>query len=189
MDVLIVIFLLPIILILISILSIILFIFNGLPIFYVSKRIGKNYRIFKMYKFRTMKVNSIDLRNKDGSTFNSKKDPRLTYIGKIFRKLSIDEIPQLINVLKGEMSIVGPRPDLPDQVKIYDTLNISKKRFLMKPGITGYAQVIARNSATIIDRTLLDDYYYHHVSFMLDIKIILLTIFNVLSAKNIHKND
>jgi lipopolysaccharide/colanic/teichoic acid biosynthesis glycosyltransferase len=178
----------PLILLLLIFFSVLLLIFDGFPIFYVSERVGKNYRIFKMYKFRTMKSNSIDLRNPDGSTYNSYNDQRVTFIGNIYRKFSIDEIPQLLNVLKGEMSLVGPRPDLPDQVIIYDNLKLDKLRFLLKPGITGYAQLKARNSVSLRDRNLLDNHYYYNYSFILDIKILFLTIFKVLASKNINKN-
>jgi lipopolysaccharide/colanic/teichoic acid biosynthesis glycosyltransferase len=178
----------PLILLLLIFFSVLLLIFDGFPIFYVSERVGKNYRIFKMYKFRTMKSNSIDLRNPDGSTYNSYNDQRVTFIGNIYRKFSIDEIPQLLNVLKGEMSLVGPRPDLPDQVIVYDNLKLDKLRFILKPGITGYAQLKARNSVSLRDRNLLDNHYYYNYSFILDIKILFLTIFKVLASKNINKN-
>lgn len=92
------------------------------PVFYNALRLGKNGVIFKMFKFRTMKVNAPDIRNEDGSTFNSELDPRLTRIGKLLRKSSLDEIPQLINVLIGNMSLVGPRPDLPEHYDLYTPL-------------------------------------------------------------------
>jgi undecaprenyl phosphate N,N'-diacetylbacillosamine 1-phosphate transferase len=85
------------------------------PIFYNAPRLGKDGKVFKMYKFRSMKVNAPDIRNEDGSTFNSEDDPRLTKIGKFIRKTSLDETPQLLNIIKGDMSIIGPRPDLPEQ--------------------------------------------------------------------------
>jgi lipopolysaccharide/colanic/teichoic acid biosynthesis glycosyltransferase len=142
-----------------------------------------------MYKFRTMKKNSIDLRNQDGTTFNSTKDQRVTKIGSFFRKFSLDELPQIINILKGEMSFIGPRPDLPDQISIYKSNNLSLDRFKIKPGITGYAQVNGRNSISLKLRNELDIYYSNNFSFMLDLSIIFKTILNVLFSKNINKND
>src|SRR5690625_5179333 len=88
-------------------------------IFYNAKRLGENGKIFRMYKFRSMKVNAPDIRNEDGSTFNSENDPRLTKIGSFIRKTSIDELPQIMNVFMGDMSFVGPRPDLPEQYELY----------------------------------------------------------------------
>ena len=89
------------------------------PVFYNSNRLGKDGKIFKMYKFRTMKNNSPEIRNEDGSTFNSEDDPRLTKFGRLLRKTSLDETPQLINIIKGDMSIIGPRPDLPEHRELY----------------------------------------------------------------------
>src|SRR5699024_5242769 len=104
----------PFILIIIVMVGTVIYIEDRGPIFYNSSRLGKDGQVFKMYKFRSMKNNSPDLRNTDGSTFNSEKDPRITSIGKILRKTSTDELPQFINVFKGDMSIIGPRPDLPE---------------------------------------------------------------------------
>ena len=90
------------------------------PIFYNAPRLGKGGKIFTMYKFRSMKTNAPDLRNEDGSTFNAEDDPRLTKIGKFIRQTSLDETPQLINIIKGDMSIIGPRPDLPEHNWLYE---------------------------------------------------------------------
>ncbi len=188
-DIILILIFSPFIVIIFVLSYMVLFFFQGFPIFFISDRLGKNYKVFKMIKFRTMKVNSIDLRNSDGTTFNSKDDLRLTNVGKIFRKFSIDEIPQLINVIKGEMSIIGPRPNLPDQMKIYDELKLSKDRFKVHPGITGYAQIKGRNSISFEKRTSYDSYYVHNMSLVLDFKILLFTLFNVLLSKNIYKND
>lgn len=157
------------------------------PIFYNAKRLGKNGKIFKMYKFRTMKVNSPDLRNSDGSTFNSDDDPRLTTIGKILRKTSIDELPQFINVLIGNMSFVGPRPDLPEHINEYS--EEEKKKLKVLPGITGYNQAYFRNSIEWHDRLKNDVYYVEHISFFLDIKIIFKTILSVLKKDGIFVNS
>ena len=156
------------------------------PIFYNAPRLGYKGKNFRMYKFRSMKVNAPDLRNNDGTTWNSKDDPRVTRIGKVLRKTSIDEIPQILNVLKGDMSIVGPRPDLPDAI---DLLNDETKAKLnVLPGITGYSQVHYRNTSTLDERFYGDLYYATHVSFLLDIKLIVQTIIAVIKKKNIYRN-
>ena len=113
------------------------------PIFFVQERVGRNGQLFQMYKFRSMVV---DAEKKGAGIFVSSDDERITRIGKFIRKTSIDELPQLINVLKGEMSIVGPRPTLEYQVKRYNERQ--KRRLLVKPGITGWAQINGRNNMT-----------------------------------------
>lgn len=110
---------LPFFLILVMIVAIMILGDDHGPIFYVADRLGKDGKTFKMYKFRSMKVNAPDYRNTDGSTFNSMNDNRVTAVGKFLRKTSIDEVPQIINVLIGDMSFIGPRPDLPDAINIY----------------------------------------------------------------------
>jgi lipopolysaccharide/colanic/teichoic acid biosynthesis glycosyltransferase len=177
-------FLIPIL-----ILALVILLFDGCPIFYISTRVGKDFRNFKMYKFRSMKNASKDLRNDDGTTFSSNNDARLTKLGKFLRKYSLDELPQIFNVLKGEMSFIGPRPDLPDQIKIYKSNNLPLNRFKIKPGISGYAQVKGRNSFNIVQRTQFDEYYFNNISFLLDIKIIFQTVLNVLLSKNVNKNE
>ena len=155
------------------------------PIFYVGNRLGKNGKIFKMYKFRTMKVNAPDIRNKDGSTFNSDNDPRLTKVGKVLRKSSIDELPQLINVFIGNMSFIGPRP----MVELIGKSKIdakTKKILTVLPGITGYSQAFFRNSILQDEKKNNDLYYVENVSFKLDIKIFFYTIYSVLKRKNIN---
>lgn len=156
-------------------------------IFYNADRLGENGKVFKMYKFRSMKMNAPDLRNEDGSTFNAEKDTRLTVIGKFIRKTSLDETPQILNVIKGDMSIIGPRPDLPDAIHIYDD-NDSKK-LLVKPGITGYSQAYSRNSSSLKQKFTEDVYYVNNVSFVLDIKILIKTIETVVLHKNVYKNS
>lgn len=151
------------------------------PIFYNANRLGKDGRIFKMYKFRSMKVNATDIRNTDGSTFNAEDDPRLTHIGRFIRKTSIDETPQLLNVLKGDMSLVGPRPDLPEHIKEY--VGNEERKLEEKPGVTGYSQAYFRNSVEWKERIKNDIYYIDHLSFLFDIKIFGKTIATVL------KND
>lgn len=158
---------------------------DGGPIFYIAERIGRFGNSFKMIKLRSMKVNSPDIRLNDNSTFNSKNDPRVTRFGKFARRTSIDEIPQIINVLKGDMSLVGPRPDL---VSYFSQYTKKEKLVLMvRPGITGYNQVINRNAAGIKEKLKNDIYYVNNLSLLLDIKIILMTIKVVLFQKNIYR--
>ena len=154
------------------------------PIFYCGKRLGKNGKIFKMYKLRSMNVNAPDLRNADGSTYNSKDDPRLTKVGKILRKTSLDELPQLFNVLKGDMSFIGPRPDLPEHINYYEGNEIKKLDVL--PGISGYNQAYYRNSTEWNKRLKNDVYYVDNISFLLDFKILLKTVERVVLQKGIY---
>jgi lipopolysaccharide/colanic/teichoic acid biosynthesis glycosyltransferase len=155
------------------------------PIFYNAPRLGKDMKEFKMFKFRSMKVKVPDIRNADGSTFNSNDDPRVTKVGKILRKTSLDEVPQLINVLLGDMSFVGPRPSPLGNKGIYPKEYFRK--FNVSPGITGYNQALLRNKATMEQRVKNDLYYVENISFVLDIKIIFITLVSVLSSKNINR--
>lgn len=132
----------PFILMILLIVTPLIYINDPGPIYYVSKRIGKNGIIFDMYKLRTMKVNSPDLRNSDGSTFNSDSDSRQTEIGRILRKLSIDELPQFFNILKGDMTLIGPRPVLDSQLASFS--DEEKEKLKVLPGITGYSQAYCR---------------------------------------------
>ena len=137
-----------------------------------------------MYKFRSMKENAKDIRNTDGSTFNSDNDSRVTNVGGVIRKTSIDELPQIFNVLKGEMSFVGPRPSPLGNESRYTAE--FKKKFSVKPGITGYNQALLRNKSTMEQRMNNDIYYTENISFILDVKIIYLTIVSVITRKNIN---
>src|SRR5699024_2133060 len=128
-----------------------------------------------------------DIRNNDGSTFNSSNDPRVTRIGRIIRKTSIDELPQFLNVLKGDMSFVGPRPSPLGNIKKYTEEYIEK--FNVKPGITGYNQAVLRNNSTMEQRILNDVYYVQNVSLILDIKIIFLTVLSILKKENVYRNN
>ncbi|MDY4042414.1 MAG: sugar transferase [Marinifilaceae bacterium] len=154
------------------------------PVFYNAKRAGKNGKPFKMFKFRSMYVNSPDLRNADGSTFNSNEDPRVTPVGRFLRKTSIDEIPQLLNVLIGDMSFVGPRPILASK-SYTDYDEVLRKRSLVRPGITGYAQAYFRNSISQQKKYELDCYYVTHLSFLLDIRILYQTVISVVREDNV----
>ena len=156
------------------------------PVFYNAKRIGKNGKLFKMYKFRTMYVNAPDIRNADGSTYNGDDDPRVTKIGHFMRSTSLDELPQVINIINGTMSFIGPRPDLPDDMQIYT--EEQKKKLLVRPGLTGYNQAYFRNSVEQNEKFEHDVYYANHISFWFDIKIIFKTIKTVLLHESVY-ND
>ncbi|GAB6162891.1 undecaprenyl phosphate N,N'-diacetylbacillosamine 1-phosphate transferase [Desulfothermus naphthae] len=149
----------------------------GRPILFRQKRPGYKEKIFTLYKFRTM----IDERDEKGDLLPDEK--RLTKIGKIIRSLSLDELPQLFNVLKGDMSFVGPRPLLIEYLPLYSERQ--KKRHEVKPGITGLAQVMGRNALTWQEKFEYDIYYVENQSFWLDLKIIFLTILKVLKREGI----
>ena len=154
------------------------------PVFYNADRRGRNGEVFKMYKFRSMYVDSPYMKNADGSTYSGEDDPRITKIGRLMRKTSVDELPQILNILKGDMSIVGPRPTLP--TKEWDASDSTRvKRFSVRPGITGYSQAYFRNSITQTEKFKYDCYYIDNLSFIMDVKVIFVTAFNVLKRKNI----
>ena len=157
------------------------------PVFYNAERLGYKGKTFKMFKFRSMYVNSPDVRNVDGTTFNGETDPRVTPIGRFMRKTSLDETPQLLNVLCGTMSLIGPRAHLTTHYEGYDKLEPKLKRRLdVAPGITGYNQAYFRNSATAEEKIDNDVYYADHISFWLDIKIFLKTVRSVLMHENVY---
>lgn len=156
------------------------------PVFYHDHRLGKNSTELIMYKFRTMKVNSPMLVNKDGSTYNSKDDPRVTKVGRFLRETSLDETPQLLNVLKGEMSLIGPRASTYDSKGTFLPDEIDKMKVL--PGITGYTQAYYRNSINAHEKRVLDAWYANHASLWLDIKILFKTVGTVLRHDNIYTN-
>src|SRR5699024_990117 len=158
---------------------------DGGPIFYMAERTGRFGIPFKMYKLRSMKVNAPDIRLADGSTYNGEDDPRVTKFGKFARKTSIDELPQIINILKGDMSFIGPRPDTPMYLEKYTP----EERIILtvRPGITGYNQAINRNSVLTKEKLKNDIFYVKHMSLLFDIKIIFMTISTVLRHKNINR--
>lgn len=157
------------------------------PVFYNATRAGKDYKPFKMFKLRSMYVNSPDLKNPDGSTYNSDDDPRVTPIGRFLRKTSLDEFPQFLNVLIGDISFIGPRPKLYCPEKYPNGLpEFMKKSFMVKPGVTGYAQAYYRNSITNEEKFKWDGYYAENVSFIMDVNIIFKTVSSVLLRKNIN---
>lgn len=144
------------------------------PALFRQNRRGRNGATFRIIKFRTMRSGAADLRLPDGSTYNGVDDPRVTRVGAFLRRWSLDELPQLLNVLVGEMSLVGPRPDLPD----HSRLDIPEDaiRLKVRPGITGLAQVRGRNSILLNDRRRLDRWYVRHWGLRLDLWILLRTI-------------
>jgi undecaprenyl phosphate N,N'-diacetylbacillosamine 1-phosphate transferase len=154
------------------------------PVFFVQERVGKDGKLFRMYKFRSMVVGA---EKKGLGVFVNTDDERITKIGKFIRKTSIDELPQLINVLKGEMSIVGPRPTLEYQVERYN--KEQKRRLLVKPGITGWAQINGRNNMTWPEKIKLDLWYVDYWSVGLDLKIIFKTFLSVVKKEGIYSEE
>lgn len=152
-------------------------------IFYNAPRLGKNGKVFIMFKFRSMKMNAPDIRNEDGSTFNAENDPRLTRIGKFIRKTSLDETPQLLNIIKGDMSIIGPRPDLPEHLKLYKG-NESRK-LEVRPGVTGFNQAYYRNTIPWKERIKNDIFYIDNLSLWMDIKVFFKTVVSVLKREDV----
>lgn len=159
---------------------------DGGPIFYKSKRLGISFQEFDMLKFRSMKVGAPDIRNEDGSTFNSQNDVRVTRIGKLLRETSLDEIPQLFNIIKGDMSIIGPRAGDVESKETYE--NDEKDKLLVRPGVSGFSQAYYRNSIGVREKRLFDAAYAHNVSFLLDVKILIHTASIVIMRKNIYTN-
>ena len=157
------------------------------PVFFRQKRLGKNGRVFRIYKFRTMVENAIEMGTGLRVCVN---DPRITKVGHILRKTSFDELPQLFNILRGEMSLIGPRPPVPYSPYQYeDYTEIQRKRFLVKPGISGYAQIVFRNNAAWNDRIEYDVKYVEDISFWGDVRIVFLTILVVIANKNLYPNE
>ena len=160
---------------------VLLFFANSGNVFFIQQRPGKNGKPFFIIKFKTMK----DLFDINGLPLSD--DKRLTKIGKIIRSTSIDELLQLINVLKGEMSLIGPRPLLMKYLSLYSKEQF--RRHEVKPGITGWAQVNGRNSIDWNEKFRLDVEYVDNVNFLFDVRIFLKTILNVISSKNINSNS
>lgn len=174
----------PFLAILILIIGPIIYFQDKGSIFYNAPRLGKDGKIFKMFKFRSMKLNAEDLRNADGSTYNSENDRRLTEIGKFIRKTSIDEIPQIVNIIIGDMSIIGPRPDLPEHRELY--IGNEVRKLEVRPGITGYNQAYYRNTIPWKDRIKNDLQYIDNISFWMDIRILLKTIYSVIKREHVY---
>ena len=180
----------PFVLLVILVVGPIIFFTDRGPIFYNAPRLGRNGNVFKMYKLRSMKVNAPNILNADGSTYNGVDDPRVTKIGRFIRKTSIDELPQFFNVLKGDMSFIGPRAHLTTNYKGYEQLDeVRKKRLAVRPGITGYNQAYFRNSVSSEEKLKNDVYYVDNISLWLDIKIVFKTVATVLRHKNIYVTE
>lgn len=162
------------------IISIVLhFVNNGTGVFFFQERIGENGRFFKVIKYKTM----ADERDEEGNLLPD--NLRLTKVGKFIRSTSIDELPQLVNVLKGDMALIGPRPLLPKYLSLYS--NEQFRRHEVRPGITGWAQVNGRNNISWTKKFELDVWYVDHCSFTLDLKIVFLTIKKVFLREDISK--
>ena len=188
LDLLFAIVALPFVLVICLITAPLIYIEDKGSIFYKAKRRGLNGRVFTMYKLRSMRMNAPDIRNEDNSTYNSPNDPRITKIGRILRKTSIDELPQVFNILKGDMSWVGPRPITTDKpLEEYDLKR--RKRLTVRPGITGYQQAFFRNSIDQEKKFELDAEYAEKLSFLLDLKIVLKTVQTVVMQNNIYNSE
>ena len=161
------------------IVAILVYVKLGSPIIFKQDRPGKDGKVFKMYKFRTM----LDSYNKFGEPLPDEE--RLTKFGKILRSTSLDELPELINVIKGDMSLVGPRPLLVEYLELYS--DEQKKRHNVRPGITGWAQVNGRNSISWNEKLNLDVEYVKNLSLILDIKILFLTVYKVFKRDGINQ--
>ena len=164
-----------------AIVSIGLFFANQGKPFFFQQRPGKNGKIFKIIKFKTMN----DKKDAFGNLLSDAE--RLTKIGSLVRKTSLDEIPQLINVIKGDMSLIGPRPLLVQYLHLYS--DFQRRRHMVKPGITGWAQVNGRNAISWDKKFELDVWYVDHISFLLDIKILFMTIQKVVKSEGINAAD
>lgn len=185
-DILVCIILLPAIILITIPIAIAIKVEDRGPVFYRSRRLGKGFKQFDMLKFRSMKVNAPDLRNSDGSTYNSKEDDRVTRVGRFIRETSLDELPQCFNVLLGHMSLIGPRAG---DVESKDTYREDEKdKMLVRPGISGYTQAYYRNNLGVREKRLYDAWYAHNVSFGLDVKIFFKTIATVLKRENVYTN-
>ena len=186
-DILVCLILLPIFLIVWAVVAIAIKLEDRGPVFYHDHRIAKGSKEFVMYKFRSMKVNSPMILNKDGSSYNSDNDPRVTKVGHFLRKTSIDELPQILNVLKGDMSLVGPRATTWDGLDSFAPDEVDKMK--VRPGITGYTQAYYRNSISTREKRLLDAWYANNASLWLDIKILFKTVATVVKRENLYSNE
>jgi exopolysaccharide biosynthesis polyprenyl glycosylphosphotransferase len=168
--------------------ALLIYLDDGPPIIFRQKRVGRNGRLFKIYKFRTMVKNAeqlqsdVEKRDAHGNLIHkTKDDPRVTRVGRILRRFSLDELPQLFNVLAGTMSLVGPRPEIPYLVEMYEPWQ--HRRFAVLPGMTGWWQIHGRSDRPMHQHTEDDLYYVQNHSILLDLQIILRTVWIVLSGK------
>lgn len=166
------------------IVSVCILISDGCPVFFRQKRVGKNNELFEIYKFRTMKRGTENVASNDLSDANVK----ITKFGKILRATSIDELPQLLNILNGTMSLIGPRPLIPEETKIRE-LRQKYNVYSVRPGITGWAQVNGRDNVSAEKKALLDKEYVEKQSLMFDIKIFFMTIHQVLCRKDVNEGN
>lgn len=166
------------------IVSVCILISDGSPVFFRQKRVGKNNELFEIYKFRTMKRGTENVASNDLSDANVK----ITKFGKILRATSIDELPQFLNILNGTMSLIGPRPLIPEETKIRE-LRQKYNVYSVRPGITGWAQVNGRDNVTAEKKALLDKEYVEKQSLMFDIKIFFMTIHQVLCRKDVNEGN
>ncbi len=157
---------------------------DGSPVFFRQKRVGKNNELFEIYKFRTMKRGTENVASNDLSD----ADVKITRFGKILRATSIDELPQLLNILNGSMSLIGPRPLIPEETRIRE-LREKYNVYSVRPGITGWAQVNGRDNVSAEKKALLDKEYVEKQSLMLDIKIFFMTIHQVLCRKDVNEGN
>lgn len=157
---------------------------DGSPVFFRQKRVGKNNELFEIYKFRTMKRGTENVASNDLSD----ADVKITRFGKILRATSIDELPQLLNILNGSMSLIGPRPLIPEETKIRE-LREKYNVYSVRPGITGWAQVNGRDNVSAEKKALLDKEYVEKQSLMFDIKIFFMTIHQVLCRKDVNEGN
>ena len=178
---------LPFLLVIIAIVGIAIKIDDGGPVFYKAKRIGKDSVIFDMYKFRSMIVDAPNWTNQDGSTYNAPDDERVTRVGRFIRRTSIDELPQFLNLLRGNMSLIGPRASGAGAIGTYQPDEMAKMDVL--PGITGYTQAYYRNSISVREKRLYDAWYARNVSFWLDVIIFFKTVQTVLKRENVYTNQ
>lgn len=176
----------PLFVLILIMVSIAIKIEDGGPIFFKAERIGKDNKKFYMYKFRSMKVNAENILNADGSTYSAKDDPRVTKVGRLLRNMSIDETAQIINVIMGDMSAIGPRASAWDALSSYQPDELDKMK--VRPGISGFTQAYYRNSLSVRDKRLKDAWYANNVSFSLDIKILFKTIYTVIKRENLFNN-
>ncbi len=157
------------------------------PVLFRQERIGWQGRKFRILKFRSMAQNAPYIRNPDGSAFSSNTDPRVTRLGRVLRRTSLDEIPQLWNVVRGEMSLVGPRPELAEGIQSYRPADF--RRLNVRPGMTGWAVVHGRNDVPIQMRRELDTWYADHADALLDLKILCMTIAIVMVRNGINRTE
>ena len=159
---------------------------DGGPVFFHAARIGRGGKRFDMLKFRSMKVNSENILNEDGSTYNAKNDPRVTRTGRFLRETSLDEVPQILNVLAGDMSLIGPRASGWEALESYQDDEMDKMK--VRPGINGYTQAYFRNGLSVREKRIKDAWYANHVGFLLDMRILLRTVATVLRRENLYTN-